>query len=78
MGTLQQYFVYVCIFRAAPKAQGSFQDRVESELQLATGLLQSHSNVGSKPHLQPTPQLLNPLDEARDQILIVMDTSPVR
>ena len=24
----------------------------------ATGLRQSHRNVGSKPHLQPTPQLM--------------------
>ena len=37
--------------------------RVKSELQLlaytpATGLHPSHSNVGSEPHLRPTPQLL--------------------
>ena len=31
--------------------------RVESELQLA-GLRHSHSNAGSEPSLQPTPQLM--------------------
>ena len=29
---------------------------------LAAGLCQSHSNLGSKPHLQPTPQVTATLD----------------
>ena len=29
---------------------------------VATGLRQSHNNVGSKPRLQPTPQLMAVLD----------------
>ena len=29
---------------------------------IATGLFQSHSNAGSKPHLQPTPELTAMLD----------------
>ena len=29
---------------------------------VATSLRQSHSNAGSKPHLQPTPQLMAMLD----------------
>ena len=44
---------------------------VESEF-FAAGLRQSHSNVGSKPRLQPIPQLtqrriLNSLSKARDR-----------
>ena len=44
------------------------------------GLCHSHSNVGSKPHLRPTPQLaamsdLNPLRETRDRTHTLMDTS---
>jgi len=46
----------------------------------AASLRQSHSNAGSKLHLQPTPQLmkrriLNPQSEARDGTCILMDTS---
>ena len=45
----------------------------------AAGLPHSHSNVGSKPHQQPTPQLmecwiLNPLSETRDQTCLLMET----
>ena len=50
---------------------------VEPELQL-TGLHHSHSNVGSKPPLRPTPQLmamLNPQSEVKEQTCILMDTS---
>ena len=46
---------------------------------VATGLSQN-SNGGSKPCLQPTPQLpamLNPLSEARDQTHDLMDASRV-
>ena len=44
---------------------------VQSELSIVASLRHSHSNTGSEPHLQPTPQLvatldLNPLSEARD------------
>ena len=44
----------------------------------AAGLHHSHSNAGSELHLQPTPQLhqiLNPLNEARNQTHILSDTS---
>ena len=46
----------------------------------AAGLQYSHSNTGSKLHLQPAPQFmaaldLNPLSEARDGTHILMDTS---
>ena len=59
------------LFRAAPAVYGGSQDRdlIRAE---ATSLRQSHNNLGSEPHLRPTPQLtatpiLNPLIEARDQ-----------
>ena len=43
---------------------------------VAIGLHHSHSNAGSEPHLQPTPQgqILNPPSEARDQTYGLMDT----
>ena len=42
----------------------------------------SHSNTGSRPRLQPTPQLmaapvLNPLSKAKDQNHVLMDASQV-
>ena len=49
----------------------------------AASLLHSHSNMGSKWHLQPmqqlgaTPRSLNPLSKTRDQTHILMDTSRV-
>ena len=48
-----------CLFafsRAAPAAYGGSQARGLIRA-AATGLCQSHSNAGSEPHLQPTPQL---------------------
>ena len=44
------------IFRAAPAAYGSSQARCLIGA-IADGLCLSHSNVGSEPHLQPTPDL---------------------
>ena len=49
----------------------------------AAGLSHTHSNVGSKPCLQPAPQLRampgipNLLNGARDQTWVLMDTSQV-
>ena len=48
-----------CLFafsRAAPSAYGGSQARGRIGA-VAAGLRQSHSNAGSEPHLQPTPQL---------------------
>ena len=42
--------------RAAPTASGGSQARGLIGV-VATGLCQSHSNTGSEPSLQPTPQL---------------------
>jgi len=52
-------FVVFCLFafsRATPAVYGGSQVRGRIGA-VATGLRQSHSNLGSKPHLQPTPQL---------------------
>ena len=64
------FFVYLLFLWAAPTAYGGSQARGLIGA-VATGLHQSHSNAGSEPRLQPTPQLmampiLNPLSEARD------------
>jgi len=48
--------VVVAISWAAPAAYGGSQARGLIGA-VATGLRQSHSNTGSKPRLQPTPQL---------------------
>ena len=53
------FFFFVCVFAiswAAPAAYGGSQARGQIGA-VATGLRQSHSNAGSEPHLQPTPQL---------------------
>ena len=44
------------LLRAVPAAYGGPQARSPIGA-VATGLRQSHSNMGSEPHLQPTPQL---------------------
>ena len=48
--------VFVCFFRAAPTAYGSSQARGPIRA-TAAGLRQGHSNTGSEPCVQPTPQL---------------------
>ena len=48
--------VVVAISWAAPAAYGGSQARGRIGA-VATGLRQSHSNSGSEPRLQPTPQL---------------------
>ena len=50
--------LFVCwLFRAAPKAYRSSQARGLIAA-TAAGLCHSHSNLGSEPHLGPTPQLM--------------------
>ena len=51
--------ITICLFAiswAAPAAYGGSQARGLIGA-VATGLRQSHSNAGSEPRLQPTPQL---------------------
>ena len=50
------FFCLFAIFWAAPAACGGSQARGQIGA-VATSLRQSHSNSGSKPRLQPTPQL---------------------
>ena len=50
------FFFFFAISWAAPSACGGSQARDQIGA-VATGLCQSHSNTGSEPHLQPTPQL---------------------
>ena len=47
---------YILLFRAALVAYGGSQARGLNGT-AATGLCQSHSNIGSKTRLRPTPQL---------------------
>ena len=59
-----------CLFRAAPAAYRGSQARGQIGA-VGAGLHHSHNDMGSKPCLQPTPQLkatpiLNPLSKARD------------
>ena len=49
------------LFSAAPMAHGGSQARGQIRA-VAVGLYHSHSNVGSEPGLQPTPQLTAILD----------------
>ena len=46
-----------CLFRGAPVANGGSQARGLIEV-VAAGLCQSHSKVGPKPLLGPTPQFM--------------------
>ena len=50
------FFVFMLFLWAAPTAYGGSQARGRIGA-VATGLRQSHSNAGSEPRLQPTPQL---------------------
>ena len=56
------FVVFIFVFSmAAPMAYGDFRARGLIGA-TATSLCQSHSNMGSEPHLQPTPQLVATLD----------------
>ena len=54
-------FFFFCLFRATPTAYGGSQARGQIG-DVATGLRHSHSNMGPKPCLWPTPQLMATLD----------------
>ena len=51
------FFGLFAFSRAAPMAYGGSQARGRIGA-VATGLRQSHSNMGSEPRLRPTPQLM--------------------
>ena len=77
------FFVFFAISWAARAAYGGSQARGRIGA-VATGLHHSHSNTGSKLRLQPTPQLtampeiLNPLNKARDRTCNLMIPSRIR
>ena len=50
------FFCPFAIYLAAPAKYGGSQARGRIRA-VAPGLRQSHSNTGTEPHLQPTPQL---------------------
>ena len=57
-------FLVFCLYRATPYkgvAYGVSQARGQIGA-IAAGLCHSHSNLGSKPRLQPTPQLVTTPD----------------
>ena len=64
-GNLYFFFCLFCLFaffsRAAPEAYGGSQPKGLIGA-VATRLCHSHSNAGSEPHLQPTPQLTSTPD----------------
>ena len=83
-GAQSQYsfFFFFLLFRATPEAYGGSQARDQIGA-TAAGLHRRHSNAGSKPRVRTTPQLtatwiFNPLNGARDQTSVLMDTSWVR
>ena len=69
-----RFLFYFLLFRAAPTACGSSQVRGQIGARAASWC-HSNSNASSKPHMWPTQrQSLNPLSEARDWILNLVDS----
>ena len=58
---LHSFFFFPSFFRATPTAYGGSQARGLIGA-APTGHSHSHSNVGSEPPLQPTPQVMATLD----------------
>ena len=76
------FWSFLLFLWAAPAAYGGFQARGRIGA-VATGLRQSHSNAGSEPRLQPTPQLTatpdpDPLSKARDRTRNLLVPSWIR
>ena len=61
MNALGFDYTFFFFFRATPVAYGSSQARGQI-VAAAAGLHFSHRNMGSEPHLQPTPLLMAVLD----------------
>ena len=55
------FFFFFCLLRSTPVAYGSSHARGQIRA-AAAGLCHSHSNTGSEPRLQPTPQFMAALD----------------
>ena len=78
-GLKRVVLVFLCLFRAAPGADGCSQARGRIGA-VAAGLHHCHSNARSKPslHLHISSwqhRILNPLNEVRNQTHILMDAS---
>ena len=76
------FFVFLLFLWATPSAYGGSQARGRIGA-VAAGLHQSHSNAGSEPRLQPTPQLTatpdrNPPSKGRDRTRNLMVPSRIR
>ena len=74
------FFLFFGLFRAAPMVCGSSRPGVESEPQPATAAAaaaQDLSLICDLHHSSRQCQILNPLSEARDWILVFMDTSHI-
>ena len=74
--------VWFCLFRSTRTACGGSQARGQIGA-VATSLHHSHSNMGSKPYLRPTPQCTampdhNPQSKTRDWTCILMDARQIR
>ena len=69
------FFFVFSLFKAAPTAYGG--PRLGVKQSCSRDLCHSHSNAGSKPSLQPTPQLTAMAEtcEARDRTCILVDTN---
>ena len=83
VGLEQSIFLFVfCLFRAATVAYGSSRAGVESELHLlaytTATVMQDPSCVCDLRHSSGQCWILNPLSEARDRTLILIDASEFR
>ena len=76
LGSEMTYYLFIylfLIFRAAPKAYGSFQDRVKLELQLPAYTTDTATPDQSLYHSSQQCWILDPPSEARDHTHILMD-----
>ena len=76
------FWLFLAFFGATPTAYGGSQARGRIGV-VATALRQGHSNAGSEPRLQPTPQLtgrriVNPLSKGRDRTRNLVVPSRIR
>ena len=64
-GRSDAFYLIYSFFRATAMAYGRSQARGQIRA-IAAGVGHSHSNARSQVHVQPTPQLMATLSEARD------------
>ena len=78
--TFEQFFFFLSFFRAAPKAYGRSQARVEWKLWLPayTTATPDPSDTCDLPHSSGQCWILNPLSKAGNQTCILMGASQIR